>query len=115
VGDFDVVYQSTVFTSILDPAIQERLADRMWRCIRPGGFVLWYDGKYDNPSNRDVRGVGRARVRDLFPYGTLKARSLTLAPPLARRVVRWHPAGYALLNMVPLFRTHLLCSIRKPE
>jgi SAM-dependent methyltransferase len=115
VGDFDVVYQSTVFTSILDPDIQQRLADRMWRCIRPGGFVLWYDFKYDNPMNREVRGIGRKRVRELFPFGGLKTRSLTLAPPIARRVVRWHPSAYTLFNATPLLRTHLLCSIHKPE
>ena len=39
----DMVYQSTVFTSLLNDAFQQRLADRMWAWVRPGGGVLWYD------------------------------------------------------------------------
>jgi SAM-dependent methyltransferase len=46
---FDVVFQSTVFTSILDDAFQEKLANRMWSWVKPGGGVLWYDFIY-NPT-----------------------------------------------------------------
>jgi len=38
----DVVMQSTVFSSLLDDAFQQRLADAMWRWTKPGGAVLWY-------------------------------------------------------------------------
>jgi hypothetical protein len=53
-GPFDVVYQSTVFTSILDDDFQQKLADRMWALVKPGGGVLWYDFIYSNPRNPDV-------------------------------------------------------------
>ena len=56
-GPFDIVYQSTVFTSILDDGFQQKLADRMWKLVKPGGGVLWYDFIYNNPNNPDVRGV----------------------------------------------------------
>ena len=36
-ASFDIVYQSTVFSSILDDALQCRIAEAMWRWIRPGG------------------------------------------------------------------------------
>jgi len=32
----DIVYVSTVFSSLLDPGFQERLAGVMWRWLRPG-------------------------------------------------------------------------------
>ena len=45
----------------------------MWRWVRPGGGVLWYDFTFDNPRNPDVRGVPLARVRELFPHGASQA------------------------------------------
>jgi SAM-dependent methyltransferase len=110
----DIVHQSVVFSSLLDPEFQAALADRMWRWLRPGGAVLWYDFMYDNPSNRDVKGVPGGRVRALFPAGAVTLRRITLAPPIARRVCRLHPALYASFNALPLLRTHLLCWIQKP-
>jgi ubiquinone/menaquinone biosynthesis C-methylase UbiE len=112
-SSFDVVAQSTVFTSILDHAFQDKLAERMWRLVRPGGGVLWYDFVVDNPRNPDVRGVPLGRVRELFPNGSLRASRVTLAPPISRLVTRIHPALYGALNLPPL-RTHVLCWIAKP-
>jgi ubiquinone/menaquinone biosynthesis C-methylase UbiE len=111
---FDVVHQSTVFSSILDDALQSRLAQAMWRWLRPGGGVLWYDFTFDNPFNRDVRGVPLRRVRALFPQARISARRVTLAPPIARGVVRFHPGLYSVFNRLPMLRTHLLCWIEKP-
>jgi hypothetical protein len=115
VGAFDIVYQSVVFTSILDRAFQLRLARRMWRWVAPGGGVLWYDFLYDNPRNPDVAGIPVRRIRGLFPAGELRSWKITLAPPIARAVTRIHPMLYPLLNSIPLLRTHILCWIRKPE
>lgn len=112
-ASFDVVYQSTVFSSILDAALQERLAAEMWRWVRPGGGVLWYDFTVDNPRNPDVHGIPLSRVRRLFPQGQLHVRKTTLAPPLARAVVKIHPAFYGALNLLPFLRTHVLCFIQK--
>ena len=110
----DVVFQSLVFSSLLDEAFQQELADQMWSWVRPGGGILWYDFVYDNPSNRDVRGVRVSRMRELFPLGRLTVRRVTLAPPISRRVCRIHPAAYGLLNALPFLRSHVLCWIEKP-
>jgi SAM-dependent methyltransferase len=112
-GEFDVVFQSTVFTSILDDTYQQELAARMWRWVRPGGGVLWYDFLYDNPSNPDVRGVRLGRVRSLFGDGCSKCWRVTLAPPISRIVTRLHPCLYTAFNVVPALRTHTLCWIQK--
>lgn len=113
-SSFDIVYQSTVFSSILDDALQESISAAMWRWLRPGGAVLWYDFTYNNPCNPDVRGVSLRRVQALFPQGRITSRRVTLAPPLARVLVRGHPALYGLFNGVPWLRTHVLCWIEKP-
>jgi len=110
---FDLVYQSTVFSSILDDDLQFRLANAAWRWLRPGGAVLWYDFVFNNPRNPDVRGVPVRKVRELFPDGQIFVQHLTLAPPLARRVVKVHPSLYGIFNAMPFLRTHVLCYIKK--
>ena len=110
----DFVLQSTVFTSLLNDAFQQRLADAMWAWLKPGGAVIWYDFTVDNPRNADVRGVPMSRVRALFPQGQVQHRRVTLAPPLARVLCRWHPGLYGVFNAVPLLRTHVLAWVTKP-
>jgi ubiquinone/menaquinone biosynthesis C-methylase UbiE len=111
----DIVVQVTVFSSLLDDAVQQHLAEAMWRWVKPGGAMLWYDFTVDNPRNPAVRGVPLARLRQLFPEGRLQHQRLTLAPPLARRVTRLHPSLYTVFNSLPLLRTHLLAWIDKPR
>ncbi|MFM2066775.1 MAG: hypothetical protein RLZZ584_1684 [Pseudomonadota bacterium] len=111
----DLVFQATVFSSLLDDGFQRALAAAMWRWLKPGGAVLWYDFAIDNPRNPDVRGVRMARLRELFPAARIgAARRLTLAPPIARRVCRLHPALYGVFNALPLLRTHRLVWLAKP-
>lgn len=111
----DAVWVSTVFSSLLDDAYQQRLADAMWRWVKPGGGVLWYDFTVDNPRNADVRGVPPARIRALFPAAQVQHRRLTLAPPIARAVTRLHPGLYTVFNALPPLRTHLLAWMAKPD
>jgi SAM-dependent methyltransferase len=113
-ASIDLVFQATVFSSLLDDHFQQQLADAMWRWLKPGGAVLWYDFTFDNPRNRDVRGVPLQRVRQLFPHGHIEAQRITLAPPIARRVCRLSPALYPVLNALPLLRTHVLAWVGKP-
>jgi SAM-dependent methyltransferase len=111
----DLVFQATVFSSLLDDAFQQRLAEAMWRWVKPGGAVLWYDFAVNNPRNPDVRGVPLRRVRALFPEAQITWRRVTLAPPLARPLCRLHPALYTVANAVPWLRTHRLAWVGKPR
>lgn len=110
-ASFDVVFQSTVFTSILDADLKRRLAQRMWELTRPGGLVLWYDFTFDNPRNPDVKGVKPSEVRKLFPEARdIRFNRVTLAPPIGRRVQRLYP----LFNLFPFLRTHVIAALHKP-
>ncbi|MFK8078807.1 MAG: class I SAM-dependent methyltransferase [Granulosicoccus sp.] len=108
---FDIVMQSVVFSSILDQRVQAALASTMWRLLKPGGGILWYDFTIDNPSNKNVAGVGLEQVRRLFPDASVHSKKITLAPPISRAVCRIQPALYPVLNAVPWLRTHRLCWI----
>ena len=110
----DLVMQSTVFSSLLDDAFQQRLAACMWQWVKPGGAIVWYDFTVNNPRNRDVRGVPLKRVRQLFPQGQLQAERVTLLPPLARALCRLHPGLYGVFNTLPPLRTHVLVWVHKP-
>ncbi len=111
----DLVLQATVFSSLLDDAFQQQLADTLWRWLKPGGALIWYDFTVDNPRNRDVRGVPLARLRTLFPQARLRWRRVTLAPPLARAACRVHPWLHDALNLLPFLRTHVLAWVAKPR
>ncbi|MEO7851108.1 MAG: class I SAM-dependent methyltransferase [Rubrivivax sp.] len=111
----DIVMAATVFSSLLDDDFQQQLAQAMWRWLKPGGAVLWFDFTVDNPRNPDVRGVPVQRLRALFPHARLHHERVTLAPPLARAVCAVHPAAYTLLNLLPMLRTHVMAWLVKPR
>lgn len=112
---FDVVFQSVVFTSILDDRLKSELATTMWKWVKPGGGVLWYDFIYDNPNNHDVKGIGKRAIRALFPDGAMQSCRVTLAPPIARLATRIHPSMYTIMNSIPALRSHVLCWIKKDD
>jgi len=110
---FDIVMQSVVFSSILDTRVQAALAETMWRLVKPGGGILWYDFTVNNPSNKNVAGVNLEQVRQLFPDASVYSRKITLAPPISRVACRIHPVLYPVLNGVRWLRTHRLCWITR--
>lgn len=111
---FDVVLQVTAFSSILDPGVRAAAAAEMRRVVRPGGAILWYDLRVDNPRNPDVRGIRRAELVRLFPGWRADLRAVTLAPPLARRVAAVAPGAARLLGGVPWLCTHYLATLSAP-
>ena len=114
-ASFDLVLQSTVFSSILDLTMRRQIATEMLRVLRPGRFVLWYDFFPNNPANPDVRGLRKAAIRGLFPSCRILWRRITLAPPIARIVGPiWAPM-YRFLSASKILCTHHLALIEKPR
>ncbi len=112
-GVFDIVAQFTVFTSIRDDALRSAIAAEMLRVLRPGGLVLWYDFRYPNPWNSDVRPVSASEIRRLFAGCALAIRSVTLLPPAARRIAGTSHALCNVLEALPFLRSHYMVLIRK--
>ncbi len=112
-GCFDIVFQSMVFSSILNENFRIQLAKKMWQWTKIGGGILWYDFVYDNPQNKDVIGI---RFRDLARYFPMESHikyKLTLAPPISRVVTKINSHFYTILNSICILKTHILCFIRK--
>lgn len=108
-GSFDLVSAHTVFSSILDEDARRALAADMWRKLRPGGWCLVFDFRYDNPRNRNVRKVTRADLLRLWPSKETRYRSLMLAPPLARRMARLpNLVSDTLVALAPPLRSHFV-------
>lgn len=108
---FDIVFQSTVFTSILDFEFKVNLARKMWDMTKEKGMILWYDFTYDNPNNRDVNGIKTREIKRLFSKAKdIKFYRVTLAPPIARKIGKF----YNLVNTAfPFLRTHVIAEIYK--
>lgn len=112
-ASFSLVSQFTVFTSILDDEARRWVAGEMWRVLAPGGAVLWYDFRYDNPANPNVRRVGRDEIESLFPGASIRLRRVTLAPPLARALASWAAPVARGLERLVVLNTHLLGLLEK--
>ena len=106
---FDLVFQFTVFSSILEDAMRRHVACEMLRVTERGGCIVWFDLSVDNPFNRDIRGIGKAEIRELFPQCKIHFERLTFVAPVARAL----PALCPVLSAVNIFSTHYLAFIRK--
>jgi ubiquinone/menaquinone biosynthesis C-methylase UbiE len=110
---FDLVLQSTVFTSVLDSSMKQQMAAEMLRVVKNDGLVLWYDYRVNNPWNSDVRGVKRQELSQFFPGCRIKLQRITLAPPLVRLLAPYSWLACYILGKVPWLCTHYLGVIRK--
>lgn len=110
---FDLVSQFTLFSSVLSSSVKQQIAAEMLRVLKPGGVILWFDLRMNNPRNPNVRGIPADEIRSLFPSCRVQLRRVTLAPPIARLVVPISWTAAAILEELPFLRTHYLALIRK--
>ena len=110
---FDLVFQFTVFTSILAPDMKQQVASEMLRVAKEDGLILWYDFHVNNPWNPDVRAVKKQEIQKLFLGCRIEMRRITLAPPIARLIAPYSWMACYLLEKIPLLCTHYLGVIQK--
>jgi ubiquinone/menaquinone biosynthesis C-methylase UbiE len=111
---FDLVLASTVFSSILLDAVARDVATEIARVLRPEGALVWYDARYPTPWNENVRPYSLAHIRALFPGWTLRSASLTVLPPLARRLSFTTRLLYPVFAAAAPLRGRYLVVLRKP-
>lgn len=108
---FDLVCELTMLSSVLDRAMRRDIARELQRVLRPSGALLWYDFTV-NPLNRDTRGIGSRELSGLFPGAKIRAKRVTLAPPLTRLLAPRSWPVCTALEQIPWLRTHLLAILR---
>lgn len=105
---------ATVFSSILESGLAERIAAEMWRVKATGGTIIGYDFRYPNPRNPNTRRMGLRHWHQLFPDALIEARSIILIPPIARRLHRFTDTLYPKLGGISALRAHYLVKISSP-
>lgn len=104
-GSFDAVIQTTLLSSILDPAVRKAVVDEMWRVTRVGGVLISNDMRSAG-RNPHLVGIDRPELSVLFGRnGPFEVERITLSLRIASRVPS--PVASALA-FVPWLRTHYL-------
>jgi ubiquinone/menaquinone biosynthesis C-methylase UbiE len=112
---FDAVTAVVLFSSLPTERLERAVSDEIRRVLCPDGWLIWYDLRYNNPSNPDVHGMSRGRISELFPGWRQELRSTTLAPPIARRLGPLTPLLYSALSGIPMLRSHLIGRLQRPS
>ena len=110
---FSMVSQFTVFSSILDAAIRNRLATEMLRVLQPGGVLLWYDMQISKSTT--LHSIHLTELNTLFAPCQLVALH-PLHPPFGTRLSRHSTLLCQLYDTVPVLpKSHILALFRKGD
>ena len=96
-----------MLSSEIDKTRVERILREARRVTAPAGAVLIYEPRIPNPLNRATRRIRVGEVSAVLRPPVAR-RTLTLLPPLARRLGSDSDSLYPLLVRVRLLRTHHL-------
>ena len=103
---FDIITQSTVFTSILDYKMKQRIAAEMLRVLRMNGLIIWHDYRYNNPFNPHVKGIRKKEIMDLFPNCRFAFELINLNPIIAKLVGKFSWNMCELLRRIRFLWSH---------
>ncbi len=112
-GHFDLVFQSTMLSSIPQPERRAAAFREIDRVLVRGGLFLSYDTRYPNPWNPNTRPLGARTFRRAFPGWSITAWSITAIPQLQRALAPFSIKACRMLERVPFLRSHLLVLARK--
>lgn len=101
--------------AMVPPDSRAAVAADIVRVLRPGGAAVVYELRLPSPSNRGVWRVSASELRRIFAGLDGEIRSLSLFPPVARRLGGATDRLYPLLASLPPLRSHLGAVLVKPE
>ena len=108
-GEFELVLMFTVLMFVPKGRDTEQAVHEAERVLAPGGLLVIYDMRMPNPFNPSNRLIRRGEI----PLPA-QSKTLTLFPPLARRLGPLTPIAYPLLENVAPLRSHRLWWYQKP-
>ncbi len=110
---FDLVCCFTLFSSILDKAMQEKIVREINRILKPGGYILWYDMFRKYPRNADLAGINKKYLKKLFSnfqFIDLKKVHFRYAHRLVKRILLFN----LFLEYLPI-KSHYLGLFKKND
>lgn len=110
---FDIVIFATCLTSVQDGEMKQRIAREALRVLRSDGMILWYDFRFDNPWNPDVKGIRKKEIMEMFGNCSYCFHLVTLLPPLARALAPTSWLACEILARIPFLKTHYLVVMKK--
>ena len=110
----DVVVARVLFSSLPSRQLERAVAAEIGRLLRPGGWLVWLDIRYSNPTNRAVHGLPEGVISDLFGGWERVLTTIGLLPPIARRLGPLTAIAYPLLAALPPLRSHVVGRLRRP-
>jgi ubiquinone/menaquinone biosynthesis C-methylase UbiE len=112
---FDLIILKVILSSVLDDEVAVRIAREVDRVLRPGGAVLWYDDRYTNPFNANVRALSRRTLRALFPGYRMHLTPTTVLPLAVRPLGVATAPVYRILSYVRLLSVRYAGLLEKPS
>lgn len=112
-GYFDIVTQFTMFTSILDFKVKKKIAGEMKRVLKKNGIIVWYDMKYTRPFDRNIKGISKKEIKNIFPGFKMSVSNVTLNPVIGRRLVKISRSFAGFLESIKILNSHLLVFLER--
>jgi ubiquinone/menaquinone biosynthesis C-methylase UbiE len=112
---FDLATLFLVLSSMRTRPDAAQALNEAHRVLAPGGVLLIWEPRIPNPLNRETVLISARLVRAALRGATIYRRTLTVLPPLARRLGSHTQTAYPLLRRIPVLRTHQLFCVRFPE
>jgi ubiquinone/menaquinone biosynthesis C-methylase UbiE len=106
---FDIVMQTVMLSSVIDPVVRLRIAREMERLVRKGGRIISYDLTRVSDGNPHLVPIDRLELRRLFGDASPDVQGMTLLMPVASRVPTWVASQLA---RIPWLRSHIFAVFR---
>ena len=105
---FDIVFTFTIFSSIIEKEIRMEIADEIYRVLKPNGIIIYYDIRYDNPFNSNIKKMTHDDIKYFFPNMIIKLKPITILPPFIRALGKTSIALYPFLAKLDFLKTHYI-------
>ena len=96
-GSFDLIFQCTLFSSVVSHQARAEIAAEAWRVLKLDGHFISFDYFKANPANPYTVGIKKKEFRRLFPEANFHFRRFGLAPPLARWIA---PISFSVAHLL---------------
>lgn len=111
---FSLVTAFTVLSSITQERQRIKVLEGLWNRVEPGGWLLVFDFRFNNPSNPDVTGVRPRWISNHIHAEDRYVKTMFTPPPIARRLAPVSPILDRCFGQIvfPL-RSHYLLGLNR--